>query len=140
MITNPAVSIIGNATRDPELRYTQSGVAVASFGVAVNQRKKNHSGEWEDAPAQFFDVTVWNQLAENVSQSITKGTRVIVVGRLEQQSWETQDSDKRSRVQVVADAVGPDLRWANAVVERTERTGAPQAVTPARPDYTEEDF
>jgi single-strand DNA-binding protein len=117
------VTIIGNCTRDPELRFTPSGMAVATFGVAVNRRWQNRStNEWEEA-VSFFDVTAWQQLAENVSESVQKGTRVIVSGRLDQRSWETQDGEKRSKVEIVADEIAPSLRYATAKVEKNERRG-----------------
>ena len=117
------VTVIGNCTRDPELRFTPSGMAVATFGVAVNRRWQNkQTNEWEEA-VSFFDVTVWQQLAENVSESVQKGTRVIVSGRLDQRSWETQDGEKRSKVEIVADEVAPSLRWATAKVVKNERRG-----------------
>jgi single-strand DNA-binding protein len=117
------VTIIGNCTRDPELRFTPSGMAVATFGVAVNRRWQNRStNEWEEA-VSFFDVTAWQQLAENVSESITKGTRVIVAGRLDQRSWETQDGEKRSKVEIVADEIAPSLRYATASIVKNERRG-----------------
>ncbi len=115
------VSLIGNITRDPELRYTSSGQAVASFGLAVNRRWQNRQTQaWEEATS-YFDVVCWRELAENVAESITKGTRLIVTGRLEQRSWETPDGDKRSKVEVQADEVGPSLRWATAQVTRNDR-------------------
>ena len=117
------VTIIGNATRDPELRFTPSGMAVATFGVAVNRRWQNRStNEWEEA-VSFFDVTAWQQLAENVSESVQKGTRVVVSGRLDQRSWETQDGEKRSKVEIVADEIAPSLRYATASVVKNERRG-----------------
>lgn len=120
-----SVTIIGNCTRDPDLKFTPSGVAVATFGVAVNRRWQNRStNEWEEA-VSFFDVTTWQQLAENVSESVTKGTRVVVTGRLDQRSWETQDGDKRSKVEIVADDVAPSLRYATAEVTKNERSGGP---------------
>lgn len=115
------VTLVGNATREPELRFTNSGQAVASFGLAFNKRRRNERGEWEDGDPAFFDITCWGQLAENVAESVAKGTRVIVTGRLDQRSWETQDGDKRSKVEVVADEVAPSLRWATAQVVRNER-------------------
>jgi single-strand DNA-binding protein len=117
------VTVIGNCTRDPELRFTPSGMAVATFGLAVNRRWQNRqSNEWEEA-VSFFDVTCWQQLAENVSESVQKGTRVVVTGRLDQRSWETQDGEKRSKVEIVADEVGPSLRYATASVVKNERRG-----------------
>jgi single-strand DNA-binding protein len=117
------VTVIGNCTRDPELRFTPSGMAVATFGVAVNRRWQNRqTSEWEEA-VSFFDVTAWQQLAENVSESVQKGTRVIVAGRLDQRSWETQDGEKRSKVEIVADEIAPSLRYATATIVKNERRG-----------------
>jgi single-strand DNA-binding protein len=115
------VTLIGNLTRDPELRYTTGGRGVASFGLAVNRRYMQNN-EWQEQTS-FFNVVCWSDLGENAAATFTKGMRVIVTGRLEQRSWETQDGDKRSVVEVVADEVGPSLRWAQAQVERNERTG-----------------
>jgi single-strand DNA-binding protein len=121
-----AVTIIGSATRDPELKYTPSGQAVAQFGVAVNRRWQNKTTqEWEEQ-VSFFDVKCWAQMAENVCSTIAKGTRVVVVGRLEQRSWETDQGEKRSKVEIVADDVAPSLRWATAQVQRIERENAEQ--------------
>lgn len=115
------VTVTGNATREPELRFTPSGQAVANFGVAVNRRWQNRqSGEWEE-DVSFFDITCWSTLAENVAETVGKGTRVTVSGRLDQRSWETQDGDKRSKVEIVADDVAISLRWATADVQRNER-------------------
>lgn len=116
--------LVGNVTRDPELRYTPSGAAVATFGLAVNRRWQNRqTQEWEEQ-VSFFDVKCWAQMAENVVESVVKGTRAVVVGRLEQRSWETDGGEKRSKVEVVADEVGPSLRWATAQVQRIERDRA----------------
>jgi len=114
------VTVVGNVTRDPELRYTTGGRGVASFGLAVNRRYQVN-GEWQEQTS-FFNVVAWGTLGENVAASVTKGTRVIVYGRLEQRSWETQDGDKRSVVEIIADELGPSLRWAQASVERTTRS------------------
>ena len=117
------VSVVGNCTRDPELRFTPSGQAVANFGLAVNRRWQNRqTQEWEEATS-FFDVTCWQQLAENVAETVQKGTRIVVTGRLDQRSWETQDGDKRSKVEIVADDVAPSLRWATADITKNERRG-----------------
>ncbi|HEY2431017.1 MAG TPA: single-stranded DNA-binding protein [Acidimicrobiales bacterium] len=115
------VTLIGNITRDPELRFTPSGQAVATFGLAVSRRWQNRqSQEWEEATS-FFDVVSWGSLAENVADSLPKGARVLVSGRLDQRSWETQDGEKRSKIEVVADEIGPSLRWAIAKPEKTDR-------------------
>ena len=116
------VTIIGNLTRDPELRYTPNGQTVASFGMAVNRRWQNRqTQEWEEQTS-FFDIKAWAGLAENIAESLTRGTRVIVTGRLEQRSWENDNGEKRSKVEVVADEVAPSLRWATAQVQKIERT------------------
>lgn len=113
------VTVVGNVTRDPELRFTQGGMAVANFGLAWNKRRKD--GEEETS---FFDVACFQQLAENVAESITKGTRVVIYGTLQQRSWENQDGDRRSKVEIVADEVAPSLRWAAAQITRNEFKGA----------------
>lgn len=120
MAPGNTVTIVGNLTRDPEMRFTPSGQAVATFGVAVNRRWQNRNNEWEEATS-FFDVTCWAQMAENVAESLQKGARVVVTGRLDQRSWETQEGDKRSKVEIVADEVAPSLRWATAAVTKNER-------------------
>jgi single-strand DNA-binding protein len=120
------ITIIGNITRDPELRFTPNGQPVATFGMAVNRRWQNRQNqEWEEATS-FFDIVCWGSLADNVSESLGRGARVIVNGRLEQRSWETQDGEKRSKVEVVADEVGPSLRWATARPEKTARRDGQQ--------------
>lgn len=123
MAYDNAVTITGNMTREPELRFTPGGAAVATFGLAWNRRFQNRqSGEWEEQ-VSFFDVTCWNQLAENVAESLAKGSRVTVSGRLEQRSWETQDGERRSKVEVVADDVAASLRWATVDITKNERRG-----------------
>ncbi len=126
-----SVTIVGNVTRDPELRYTASGQAMAKFGLAVNRRWQNRqTQEWEEATS-FFDVVAWREMAENVSESVQKGSRVIVTGRLDQRSWETPDGDRRSAVEITADEIGPSLRWATASVQRNERRGGTEPGAPA---------
>ena len=124
MSNGNTVTVIGNITRDPELRFTNTGQATATFGLAVNRRWQNRqSQEWEEATS-FFDVVCWREMAENASESLEKGSRVIVTGRLEQRSWETPEGDRRSKIEIVADEIGPSLRWATAQVVRNERKGA----------------
>lgn len=118
-MTDNTVTLIGNLTRDPELRFTTGGAALATFGLAVNRRRKVGDG-WEDETS-FFDVVCWRELAENVAESLTKGLRVVVTGYLTQRSWENDNGEKRSRVEVQANEVGPSLRWASAEVARNER-------------------
>lgn len=121
MSTASTTTIVGNLTRDPEIRYTREGQATTSLGVAVNRRWQNRqSNEWEEATS-FFDVVTWRDLAENVALSLTKGTRVVVTGRLEQRSWETEDGERRFKVEIVADEVGAALRFATVEVHRIER-------------------
>ena len=123
MSNGNTVTLIGNITRDPELRFTPSGAATATFGLAVNRRWQNRqTQDWEEATS-FFDVVCWREMAENASESLTRGSRVIVTGRLEQRSWETQEGDKRSKIEVVADEIGPSLRWATAEVKKNDRRG-----------------
>lgn len=122
MAFDNTVTIIGNVTRDPELRYLNSGTALASFGVAWNNRYKDRNGEQVEETS-FFDVTCWRDLADNVAESISKGDRVIVYGRLDQRSWETQEGDKRSKVEIQADEVAPSLKWATAQVNKIRRDG-----------------
>ena len=122
-MADSTVTIVGNLTRDPEIRYTTGGAAKASFGVAVSRRWQNRqSQEWEEQTS-FFNVVCWREMAENVSESLGKGSRVVVSGRLEQRSWETENGEKRSVVEVVADEIGPSLRWATAKVEKQGRGG-----------------
>jgi single-strand DNA-binding protein len=124
------VTLVGNVTRDPELRFISSGQANCSFGLAVNRRWQNRqTQEWEEATS-FINVVCWREMAENVAESITKGARVVVQGRLEQRSWETEQGDKRSVVEVVADEIGPSLRWATAQVTRNERRSPGEARAP----------
>lgn len=142
-MTDNTVTLVGNATTAPEIRYTPSGAAVASFGLAVNRRWQNRATqEWEEQ-VSFFDIKAWAGLAENIAESITRGTRVIVTGRLEQRSWETDNGEKRSKVEVVADEVAPSLRWATAQIQKIEREGGQQrareAVAQTAPVYDGEE-
>lgn len=120
-MTTNSVTLIGNLTRDPELRFTTGGRGIASFGLAVNRRWMQNN-EWQEQ-VSFFNVVAWGDLGENCASSLTKGSRAIVTGRLEQRSWETAEGEKRSVIEVVADEIGPSLRWATCQIERTERTG-----------------
>ena len=113
------ITVTGNLTRDPELRFTTGGRAIANFGVAVSRRYQAN-GEWQEQTS-FFNVVAWGSLGENASASLTKGTRVVITGRLEQRSYETKEGETKSLVEIVADDVAPSLRWATAQVERIER-------------------
>ena len=120
-MTDNNVTLVGNITRDPELRFTPAGAANATFGLAVNRRWQNRqTNEWEEK-VSFFNVVVWREMAENAAESLSKGMRVMVTGRLEQRSWETQEGEKRTVVEIAADEIGPSLRWASASVTRNER-------------------
>lgn len=116
------VTVVGNLTRDPELRYTPSGAPVAKFGVAVNRTYTNRAGEKVEETS-FFNVNAGRQLAENVAESLVTGTRVLVTG-LQSRSWESEDGQKHSVVEIEADEVGPSLRWATGTVTKTTRSGA----------------
>ena len=127
-------TLSGNLTRDPEIRYTRDGQANATFGMAVNRRwQPRGSDEWEEATS-FFDVVCWRELAENVALSLVKGSRVIVTGRLDQHVWETELGERRSRVEITAEEVGPSLRFATAEVTRTGRRGPDHEDTGGRSD------
>jgi single-strand DNA-binding protein len=123
MATDNTVVVVGNLTDDPELRFTPQGVAVANFRIAVSRRVKDESGQWKDGETSFFKVNCWRQLAENVAESLTRGSRTMITGRLRMRQWETQEGEKRSVVEIEADEVGPSLKWATAKVERTSRGG-----------------
>jgi single-strand DNA-binding protein len=121
MATENQVVIVGNVTRDPELRYTPNGAALVKFGVAVNRRFKDETGQWKDGETSFFDVTAWRSLAENAAESVTQGTRVVIVGRLRTNSWETQEGEKRTKIEIEAEEIGPSLKWATAKIEKQGR-------------------
>ena len=127
MAYDNTVTVVGNVTRDPELRFTPNGAAVTNFGLAWNRKGQN-----DEEVVSFFDITCWRSLAENVAESITKGARVIVHGRLDQRSWENQEGERRSKVEIVADDVAPSLKWATAEVTRNEfRGGSGESSAPA---------
>lgn len=114
------ITVVGNMTRDPELRYTTGGRGVASFGLAVNRRWQQN-GEWQEA-VSFFNVVAWADLGEHCAESLTKGNRVIVTGRLEQRSYDDREGNQKSVTEIVADDIGPSLKWATAEVTRVERS------------------
>ena len=122
MASENSVTLVGNLTRDPELRYTTGGRGVASFGLAVNRRYQVN-GEWQEQ-VSFFNVVAWADLGENAAASLHKGNRAIVTGRLEQRSYETRDGEKRNVTEVIADELGPSLRWAQVEIERISRDSA----------------
>lgn len=122
MASENNVTLVGNLTRDPELRYTTGGRGIASFGLAVNRRYQVN-GEWQEQ-VSFFNVVAWGDLGENAAASLTKGNRIVVTGRLEQRSYESKEGEKRNVTEVVADDLGPSLRWAQAQIERISRDAA----------------
>lgn len=123
MSNDTTITITGNLVADPALKFTSSGAAVASFTVASTPRTfDKHTGEWRDAEALFLDCHVWRQAAENVAESLQKGQRVIVTGRLKQRSFETKEGEKRTRFEVDVDEVGPSLRYATARVQKAGRS------------------
>ena len=124
MASDNQITIVGNLTDDPELRYTANGAAVANFTVAYSTRIRDAAGNWTDGDTSFFRVNVWRGLAENAAESLTRGTRVVVTGRLRQRSWENQEGEKRSMIEIEADDVGPSLKWATAKVEKTSRSSS----------------
>ena len=127
------ITIIGNLVSDPELRYTPSGQAVAKFRIASTPRSfDKQANEWKDQPSLFLDVNVWRQAGENVAESLQRGMRVIVTGRLEQRSYETKQGEKRTIYEITADEVGPSLKNASAKVTKAERSGGERPAKPAQ--------
>jgi len=124
MAGDTIITVIGNITGDPELRFTPSGAAVANFTVASTPRQfDRQSNEWKDGETLFMRCSVWRDAAENVAESLARGTRVIVSGRLKSRSYETKEGEKRTVVEMEVDEVGPSLRYATAKVNRTQRGG-----------------
>ena len=124
MAGETVITVVGNLTDDPELRFTPSGAAVANFRVASTPRTfDRQSGEWKDGEALFLNCSVWRQAAENVAESLVKGSRVVVQGRLKQRSFETREGERRTVVELDVDEVGPSLRYATAKVTKGERGG-----------------
>ncbi|RAX17566.1 single-stranded DNA-binding protein [Pseudarthrobacter sp. AG30] len=124
MAGETTITVIGNLTNDPELRFTPSGSAVANFTIASTPRTfDRQSNEWKDGETLFLRAAVWREAAENVAESLTKGMRVIVTGRLKSRSYETKEGEKRTVIELEVDEIGPSLRYANAKVNRTQRSG-----------------
>jgi single-strand DNA-binding protein len=116
------VTVVGNLTADPELRFTASGVAMVNISVADSRRYQDRNGDWQE-DTSFFRGTCWREMAENVAESLTKGARVVISGRLKQRTWETNEGEKRNVVELDIQEIGPSLRWATATVTKTPRTG-----------------
>jgi single-strand DNA-binding protein len=141
MAGDTVITVIGNLTSDPELRFTPSGAAVANFTVASTPRTLDRqSGEWKDGEALFLRCSIWRQAAENVAESLTRGARVVVQGRLVQRSFETKEGEKRTVVELQVDEIGPSLRYATATVNKVSRSngsgdfssgGAPAGSSPS---------
>jgi single-strand DNA-binding protein len=124
MATDNVITVQGNLADDPELRFTPNGVAVCNVRVAVNQRfRNNQTNEWEERLDGFFTCNVWRDQAENIASSLTKGARVVVVGRLKSRSYEDREGQTRWVTEIEADEVAPSLRWATARIERNPRPG-----------------
>src|SRR6187455_3288870 len=124
MAGETTITLVGNLTADPELRFTPSGAAVANFTVASTPRTfDRQTNEWKDGEALFMRCSIWRDAAENVAESLTKGARVIVSGRLKQRSYETREGEKRTVVELEVEEVGPSLKYATAKVNRASRGG-----------------
>jgi single-strand DNA-binding protein len=132
MTTTTSITIAGNLTRDAEIRYTRDGQATTALSVAVNRRWQNRqTQEWEESTTSFFDVVCWRDLAENAALSLTRGARIVVTGRLEQRSWETDDGETRTKVELVADDIGASLRFATVDVHKVERHASTEDTEPS---------
>jgi single-strand DNA-binding protein len=124
MAGETTITIVGNLTADPELRFTPSGAAVANFTVASTPRTfDRQTNEWKDGEALFLRCNIWREAAENVAESLTRGSRVIVQGRLKQRSFETREGEKRTVVELEVDEIGPSLKYATAKVNKASRSG-----------------
>lgn len=132
------VTLVGNLVEDPELRFTPSGIAMARIRLAVNKRYQDKSGEWQENTS-FFSGTLWREQAENAAESLQKGARVIVTGRLEQRTWETPEGEKRSTVEIAVDEIGPSLRWATATVNKISRQGTGDSAPAPSAIYDDEE-
>jgi len=131
MAGETVITVVGNLTSDPELRYTQNGLAVANFTIASTPRTLDRgSNEWKDGEALFLRASVWREYAEQVAGSLTKGSRVIAIGRLKQRSFETKEGEKRTSIELEIDEIGPSLRYATAQVTRTSREGGNGGAAP----------
>jgi len=121
MAQDNTVHIVGNLTREPELRFTPNGQATATFGIAVNRTWVDRQSQERRESTSFFDVVCWGGLAENAVASLARGNRVVVIGRLDQRTWETQEGERRSKVEITAEEIAPSLRWATVHVNKGER-------------------
>lgn len=136
---NNSVTIIGNLVRDPELRFTPSGTAVLNNAIAYNKRSR----DGDEDETHFFDFVAWSDLADNISRTLSKGDRVVLVGTLTQHSWETNEGDRRTKIEVLAEEVAPSLRWAEAVVTKNDKKtsgGGSKRNAPPQPALDDEPF
>ena len=127
-----SMAIVGNLTADPELRFTASGKAVASLRIAVSERIRDADGTWKDGDATFWKVTAWDRLAEHIGDSLAKGQRIIVIGKVASRTYETREGEKRTEYEVTASALGPDLLWDTVKVSKASKGGG--KATPAAAD------
>jgi single-strand DNA-binding protein len=123
-------TITGNLTGDPELRFTPSGIPVASFSIAANERYKDSAGQWQDGPSSFLRCNIWRDAAEHVAESLGKGDRVIATGMLRQRTYEAKDGDKRTIWELAVNEIGPSLKYATAKISKVRRDQAPPAEDP----------
>lgn len=131
MAGETVITVVGNLTSDPELRYTQNGLAVANFTIASTPRNFDRAAnEWKDGEALFLRASVWREFAEHVAGSLTKGSRVIASGRLKQRSYETKEGEKRTSMELEIDEIGPSLRYATASLTRAQSSSAPRDGAP----------
>ena len=121
-MSDNTITVVGNITKEPELKFLGSGNAAVKFSIAVNKRRKGKDGEYEESTS-FFDVQAYGTLAENLANSVTKGNRIVVTGEIEQRSWDDKEGNKRSTVEITASEVGPSLRWATAAITRNPSKG-----------------
>jgi single-strand DNA-binding protein len=132
MANETSITVVGNLTADPDLRFTPDGVALVKFTVASTPRVQDRATrEWKDGEPLFLTCTAWRDMAENIAESLRKGSRVIVIGRLSLSRWETPEGEKRSTYGLTVDEVGPALKWAQATVRKMARTKAGDGFTPA---------
>ncbi|WP_436528609.1 single-stranded DNA-binding protein [Actinoplanes sp. HUAS TT8] len=134
MANETVITVVGNLAADPELRFTPSGAAVANFRIASTPRLLDRqSGEWRDGDPLFLACSIWRDAAEHVAESLSRGTRVIVQGRLKQRSYETKEGEKRTVVELEVDEIGPSLRYATATIQKATRTGGTTGAKPGNP-------
>ena len=145
-MSSTTITVTGNLTADPDLKFFESGDAYCNLSIAVGSRKKNAEGEWVDGDTSFYDATAVGSLAENIANSLTKGTRVVLTGTQSQRHWEDKDGNKRSSYSIRIDSLGPELRWATASVTKNAKGGGSSAPAssgrpaPSQKSFDEEPF